>query len=298
MRSLLAAAVVAALAALAATPVSAAPGEVPRDVRLSGRAGDVATFRLDRTTRLGTRGAGVTVTAPGATWSGVAVTRLDSPPSSDGMDTYVHYRLHDRLLCPGELCEPDKGFQPYVGTADDGRGYGVLRPGVYGLALLGPHGARVSAALHLVGPRKGTATLRAGKAAAYQTALFDPAVAAPGAELASRGFAQVATRRRHVVDSLAIGFVLARPAAIEYAICATDGARRLDGARDAAPCADGHVNGPEVQAVPSVEAGRKRVGIAWAVTAGRARDMSGLGYEAQIAGVDGRIVALHFAVAF
>lgn len=302
MRSLAAAAVAAVL--LHPVAASAAPPTASRDVRLSGRAGDVATFRLDRAARIGHRGSGVTVVAPlAATWSGVAITRLDSPAASDGMDTYVHYRLHNPLLCPGEQCEPDAMFQPTVVTSNDGQGYAILRPGVYGVALLGPRGTAVSAAVHLVGPRKGRTTLRPVRAAAYETTLFDPAVATPGGELGSRGFARFATKGRHVVDSVAVGFALARPAAIQYAICATGGGRRaLDGTGGATPCADGDgddfLAGPNVHPAPVVEYGSKRTGIAWLVTSGRLREDTGLGYEAHVAGAGGRIAALHFAVAF
>lgn len=298
MRALFAAALVAAFVA---APVSAAPAAAPRDVRLSGRAGDVATFRLDRTTRIGHSATGATITAPGATWSGVAVTRLDVPPHDDVTDTFVHYRLHESLLCPGQLCEP--AFQPYATSTDDGRGYAVLRPGLYGVALLGPRGAAVSVALHLVGPRKGRATLRPARAAAYQTTMFDPAVSGAGGDLASRGFARVEPRGRRFVDSIAVAFVLARPSAIQYAICATDGgSRRVDGTGGVAPCADDdgddHLLGPDQQLVPTPTPGAKAAGVAWLVTAGRVDHDSGLGYEAQVAGVEGRMVALHFAVVF
>jgi hypothetical protein len=53
-----------------------------------------------------------------------------------------------------------------------------------------------------------------------------------------------------------------------------------------------------VQVVPFVTSGANAVGFAYVAGAGRVPGDAGLGYEAHVAGVAGRITGLHFAVAF
>ncbi|HEV2891560.1 MAG TPA: hypothetical protein VGX28_14400 [Frankiaceae bacterium] len=295
----------AALAvALAAAPSAAAPPPPSTwTVEVSGRAGEVVPLRVPSTARLG-NGGGDTTIASAAPWSGVAITRLDAPPSRVGLDTYVHYGLRDALLCPGSRCEPPAWLQPTIAMDDDGNGFAVLTAGRYGIALLGPAGAPVTATIRFRGPRGARTALRTRtKAPAYSTTVFDPAVEQAGSTLASRGFVRFDPHGRHTVDSFALAFVLDAPAAVHHTVCTTfGGSRAYDGnVGGVAPCADFDgidlVWGPDAYPVVP-EPGGKAVGILFLGGAGRSPYDVGIGYEAEVAGVGGRIAAVHVAVAF
>lgn len=253
--------------------------------------------------RLGNGGYDTPVTSS-APWSGVALTRVDATGSRGLLDTYVHYGLRDALLCPGQRCEPPPWVQPTVAFDDDGDGFGVLKPGRYGIALLGPAGTPVTAKIRFHGKGRPAAVRTSRKAAAYTATVFDPTVAAPGHTLASRGFARFAPKGDGVVvDGLAVAFVLDAPAAVHNAVCATtDGERTFDTTSGGVtPCADGSgldiLIGPNVSPV-LVDVGDRSIGIDSITGAGRGNFDTGLGYEAGVAGAGGRIAAVHFAVAF
>lgn len=296
MRLLAAAALATALAVPFAPAAQAAPG-VRATLEVTGRAGEVVTFALDRETRLGNGGYDSVVTSPGAGWSGVALTRTDGPDSRAGLDTYVHVDLRDAVLCPGRTCEPETFLQPTIAMDDDGRGYAVLKPGRYALALLGPAGAPVKATLRLRGPKHGRTALRtARKAAAYTGTTFAP-VASPAGQV-NRGFARVEPEGRTFVDLLAVAFAVESAGLTQATFCASGGGNRtFDGTvGGVAPCADG--SGADFMFGPDARVHDEReVGIAYAGSAGRSQNASGLGFDAELAG-EGHVSGLYVSVVF